>query len=85
MFKLHAMYGNTSLGLAHVADCFAADGSLSSDVFPQGFSQFSSAHPSLRINSPAFCKALFEMYLAANSVVQDVRKKWTAEAIALVN
>lgn len=64
---------------------FAADGSLSADVFPPGFTQFSSANPSLRLNSPAFCKALFEIYLAPNSVVQDGRKKWTAEAIELVN
>jgi len=70
---------------AEIPLLWSVDGSLSLDVFPPGFSQFSSAHPSLHIDSPAFCKALFEIYLAPNSIVQDGRKKWTAEAIALVN
>lgn len=64
--------------------CHAADNTLTADVFPPGFTQFSTAKPTLRIDSAPFCKALFEIYLAPNSIVQDGRKKWTAEALALV-
>ena len=63
--------------------CCAVDGTLTSDVYPPGFTQFSSATPSLRVQSNAFCQALFDIYLSPKSVVQDGRKRWTASALEL--
>ncbi len=63
--------------------CVAGDGSLSTDVFSPGFSQFQKAKPGLRIESDAFSKALFDIFLSPESIVQDGRKKWTASALAM--
>lgn len=60
--------------------CCVVDGSLTSDVFPAGFSQFSTASPSLRVESNAFCQALFDIFLSPKSIVPDGRKRWTASA-----
>ena len=61
----------------------AVDGSLATDVFSPGFSNFHKAKPNLRIESDAFSKALFEIFLSPNSIVQDGRKAWTASALEL--
>lgn len=61
----------------------AVDGYLSTDVFSAGFTQFTKAKPALRVDSDAFCKALFAIFLSPESIVQDGRKKWTAAAVAL--
>ena len=66
-------------------ECTAAGGELSTDVFSAGFSRFTKAKPGLRIASEAFCKALFDIFLSPQSIVQDGRKKWTASAIDLVD
>jgi len=65
-------------------ECTAAGGELSTDVFSAGFSRFTKAKPGLQIPSDAFCKALFDIFLSPQSIVQDGRKKWTASAIDLV-
>ncbi|KAL3153930.1 hypothetical protein ABBQ32_013492 [Trebouxia sp. C0010 RCD-2024] len=62
---------------------WSIDGSLTLDVFPPGFSQFSSAKPSLRIDSNAFCQAVFDIYLSPESIVPDGRKRWTASALQM--
>lgn len=62
---------------------WSVDGYLSTDVFSAGFTQFTKAKPALRVDSDAFCKALFAIFLSPESIVQDGRKKWTAAAVAL--
>lgn len=64
---------------------WSAGGELSTDVFSAGFSRFTKAKPGLRIASEAFCKALFDIFLSPQSIVQDGRKKWTASAVDLVD
>lgn len=63
---------------------WSADGELSADVFSAGFSRFEKANPGLRIQSDAFCKALFDIFLSPQSIVQDGRKKWAVAAMDLV-
>lgn len=64
---------------------WSVDGSLATDVFSPGFSNFHKAKPNLRIESDAFSRALFDIFLSPNSIVQDGRKAWTASAIALTD
>ena len=74
------MHVHSNAHLVMQSTCPAVDGSLTSDVFPAGFSRFSTATPSLRVESKAFCQALFDIFLSPKSIVPDGRKRWTASA-----
>ena len=50
-----------------------------------GAVDYSTRSPDLTIASPGLCRALFEVYLGASSVVPDARASWVAGAKALLD
>ena len=54
-------------------------------VLAQSCMAVAQAKPALRVDSPMLCRALFEVFLGADSIVPDARSAWAAGARALLS
>jgi hypothetical protein len=62
----------------------AESGELQGDVASPGVKNFQDIDPSLEVPSNTFARALYDIYLADDSPVQDAREQWAQAAMQLL-